>query len=198
MLPVYVSYFAGESGGRAAASRNALLFVAGFTVIFTSMGAFAGTLGMLVARHRAAANVISGALVVLFGLNFLGILPFDISSPFKRMEKNGGERKAGAVASFVFGMAFAVLWTPCVGAFLGTALMMASSEETALEGAAMLACYSAGLGLPFLASAVLIDALKNFFGFIKRNYKVINALSGSFLVILGILMMTGLYGRFVI
>jgi cytochrome c-type biogenesis protein len=198
LLPVYLSYFTGESGGRAAAFRNAACFVAGFAVVFSIMGAFAGALGGLLRHHRTAINVVSGAIVVILGLNFLGLLSFDLSSPFGRGRSSSGPRRSGPVASAVFGMTFAIVWTPCVGIFLGSALMMASTHGSVAKGVSMLMCYSLGLGVPFLASAVLIDALKSAFALIKSNYKVVNVISGSLLVVLGVLMMTGIYGRWVL
>ena len=92
----------------------------------------------------------------------------------------------------LFGIIFSVGWTPCVGAFLGSALAMASQQGKVLTGVMMLLCYSLGLGIPFVVSAMLIDKLKGAFSFIKRNYKVINLVCGILLISVGILMMTGL------
>ena len=98
-------------------------------------------------------------------------------------------------SALLFGMIFSVGWTPCVGAFLGSALMLASQQAHALEGMLMLLAYSLGLGIPFVLSAVLIDYLKTAFNWIKRNYRIINAVSGVLLVLIGILMATGTLGR---
>jgi cytochrome c-type biogenesis protein len=196
MLPVYVSYFAGSGSGGRETFKNAGAFVLGFTAVFASMGAFAGSVGSLLREHRTALDVISGAVVILLGLNFMGVLKFNIASPFGGWgDKMSG--KSGVAASALLGVMFAAVWTPCVGAFLGSALMMASNEGSAPKGFAMLVVYSAGLGIPFMASAVLIDMLKSTFGFIKKNYRVVNAIAGSVLVALGALMMTGYYGRFI-
>ena len=96
----------------------------------------------------------------------------------------------------VFGMVFSIGWTPCVGAFLGSALLLASQQETMLKGAVLLLCYSAGLGIPFIISSLLIDRLKGVFDAIKKHYKAINMVCGVFLVIVGVLMASGLLGRF--
>ena len=101
------------------------------------------------------------------------------------------------LSALVFGVVFSVGWTPGVGVFLGSALMLASQQGSAMTGILMLLCYSLGLGVPFLISAVLIDQLKNAFNFIKRNYTVINRICGVLLIIVGILMATGLMNRFV-
>jgi cytochrome c-type biogenesis protein len=197
MLPVYVSYFAGSGGSKVETLKNAVCFVAGFTVVFSLMGAFAGTVGMALREYRTAVNIVSGAVVVILGLNFLGVLKFNISSPFKAMGESGGEKRGGPLASVTFGMAFAVLWTPCVGVFLGSALMIASNKGSAFEGFFMLVCYSAGLGIPFVVCAVLIDMFKSAFSLIKKNYRIVNAVAGSCLVALGVLMMAGYYGRYI-
>ena len=102
----------------------------------------------------------------------------------------------GFFPALLFGMVFSVGWAPCVGAFLGSALMLASQQAHIVEGMLMLLAYSMGLGIPFVLSAVLIDYLKSAFNWIKKNYKVINIVSGSLLVVIGILMATGMLGRF--
>jgi len=97
----------------------------------------------------------------------------------------------------LFGIVFSVGWTPCVGAFLGSALMLASQQGSVVKGVALLLVYSLGLGIPFVVSALLIDRLKSAFGFIKKNYKTINIICGALLIAVGILMATGLLGRFI-
>ena len=105
--------------------------------------------------------------------------------------------KLGFFSSALFGLVFSVGWTPCVGAFLGSALMLASQQGHVAAGMAMLLAYSLGLGVPFLLSAVLIDRLKGAFDWIKRNYRIINIISGGLLVLVGILMATGTLGRLI-
>ena len=92
-------------------------------------------------------------------------------------------------------MVFSIGWTPCVGAFLGSALLLASQQGSALTGIVMLLLYSLGLGIPFVLSAIVLDKLKGAFAFIKRHYRMVNILAGGFLVVTGVLMMTGLLGR---
>ncbi len=194
MLPIYVSYFAG--GGERTTRKtlaNALGFVLGFTLVFVALGALAGTVGSFLTKYQFAVNIVTGLIVIIFGLNFLGILKLNI---FKGMSGSAKTKDLGFFSSALFGIVFSIGWTPCVGAFLGSALMLASQQGKVLTGVIMLLAYSLGLGIPFVISAVLIDKLKSAFNFIKKNYKIINIISGSLLILLGVLMMTGLLGKF--
>ena len=193
MLPIYISYFAG--GGERSTGRTlkcALGFVAGFTAVFMAMGALAGTLGSFLREYQTAVNIVSGLVVIFFGLNFLGVLKVSL---FRGGQRSVDTVNMGFFSALVFGAVFSVGWTPCVGAFLGSALMLASQQGHVLEGMLMLLAYSLGLGIPFVLSAVMIDYLKSAFAWIKRHYTVINAVSGGLLVVIGILMATGTLGR---
>ena len=192
MLPIYISYFAG-GGVRTTGKtlKGALGFVSGFTLIFVLMGALAGTVGSFLREYQTAVNIISGLIVIFFGLNFLGVfkLPLFQGGGFRFKTDN-----MGFFSALVFGIIFSVGWTPCVGAFLGSALMLASQQGHVLEGVLMLLTYSLGLGIPFVLSAVLIDYLKAAFDWIKKHYAVINTVSGILLILIGILMATGTIG----
>ena len=192
MLPIYLSYLAGGSvnENRTSAFRNALGFVMGFSVTFIALGALAGTLGAALSRHQTAVNAVSGLLVIIFGLNFLGVLKI----PLFRGIRSGGIKKAGFWPSVLFGIIFSIGWTPCVGAFLGSALMLASQQGSTLKGVALLVCYSLGLGVPFLLSALLLDQLEQAFAWIKRHYRVINIICGCLLILVGAAMATGKLG----
>lgn len=195
MLPVYVSYFAGGSERNTAKTlKNALGFVLGFTLLFVAMGALAGTLGGFLQRYNTVVNIVTGLVVVFFGLNFLGVFRLSL---FGGINSSIDKQNLGFFSSFLFGVVFSVGWTPCVGAFLGSALMLASQQGKALVGIVMLFVYSLGLGIPFVISAILIDKLKSAFDFIKRNYRIINVISGSLLVAVGIAMMTGLLSKLI-
>ena len=130
---------------------------------------------------------------MFFGLSFLGVFKLNLFRGGGKLVKTDN---TGFFPALLFGMVFSVGWTPCVGAFLGSALMLASQQAHIVEGMLMLLAYSLGLGIPFVLSAVLIDYLKSAFNWIKKNYKVINIVSGSLLVVIGILMATGMLGRF--
>ena len=193
MLPIYVSYFAG--GGQRSTGKTlscALGFVVGFTAVFTAMGALAGSIGSLLVRYQRIVNLVSGVIVIVFGLNYLGLFRWNLF--------HGGSRVLDAqdmtfFSAALFGIIFSLGWTPCVGAFLGSALALATQQGHVLEGTLMLLAYSLGLGIPFLLSAVLIDALKGAFDWVKRHYQIINLLSGGFLILIGILMASGMLGR---
>jgi len=194
MLPIYISYFAG-GGERSTAKtlRNAVGFVMGFTSVFALLGALAGTVGSFLREHQTAVNIVSGLIVIFFGLNFLGVFKLNL---FKGGIKSFKTDNMGFFSALLFGLVFSVGWTPCVGTFLGSALMLASNQAHVVEGVLMLLAYSLGLGIPFILSAVLIDYLKAAFNWIKRNYKIINAVSGGLLIVIGVLMATGMLGRF--
>ena len=192
MIPIYVSYFAG--GGERSRKKTflvALGFVLGFTAVFMTLGALAGTIGSFLKQYQTAVNIISGLVVIFFGLNFLDVLKLNL---FRGMTKTVRTDNMGFFSSMLFGMIFSIGWTPCVGAFLGSALMLASQQGHVLEGILMLLAYSIGLGIPFTLSAVLIDYLKSTFDFIKKHYQIINLISGIFLVLIGVLMATGTLG----
>ena len=193
MLPIYLSYFAGGGERRTGKTlKGALGFVSGFTVVFMALGALAGTVGSFLREYQTAVNVVSGLIVIFFGLNFLGVLKLNL---FRGSRHSVNTDNMGFFSALLFGMVFSVGWTPCVGAFLGSALMLASQQAHVMEGMLMLLAYSLGLGIPFVLSAVLIDYLKTAFNWIKKNYQAINAVSGGLLVLIGILMATGLLGR---
>ena len=190
MLPVYISYFAGNADKKHRTFLRAFAFVIGFTFVFTLLGLFAGTLGSFLMRYQTVLNVVCGVLVIIFGLSYLEV----ISLPFF---KGMGQMKSinSILSALLFGMIYSVSLTPCVGAFLGSALMLASSSGGAGKGALLLLVYSAGLGVPFLFSAVLIEKLNGAFAFIKKNYKIINTVCGVFLILVGLMMAFGVLNR---
>ena len=194
MLPIYISYFA---GGGVRNTKKTLLcacgFVLGFTSVFVAMGGLAGTFGSLLSKHKTIVNVVSGIIVIIFGLSYLGLLKIML---FKGTKNTVNTDNMNFFTALIFGVIFSVGWTPCVGAFLGSALILASQQGHVLEGMFMLLSYSLGLGIPFIFSAVLIDKLKSTFNWIKQHYDIINKISGGLLIVIGILMATGTLGKF--
>ena len=210
LLPVYLLYLAGgeNADGETTARkplRGAVGFVLGFTLVFVTLGAFAASIGWIFRDYGTVVNIVTGSVVVVFGLNYLGVLRIAMLSNNSSgladrigMQELGSRTvPVGFVSAFVFGVVFSIGWTPCVGAFLGAALMRAAQQDTVTEGMFMLFVFSMGLGVPLIASALLIDRLKSTFDFIKRHYRIINALSGGLLVVIGILMILGIFGRVV-
>ncbi len=194
MLPLYISYFANGENNKKKALANSLGFVLGFTIIFVVLGAFAGGIGGLLREHEQVVNIVTGAIVVILGLNFTGLIKIGFLNGSKKLQVQ--IQNIHFATSVLFGMIFAIGYTPCVGAFLGSALMMASGEGTMMAGILMLVVYSAGLGIPFIISALLLDRLKGTFTAIKKHYRTINIVCGVFLIVIGILMMTGTFGYF--
>lgn len=195
MIPIYLSYMAGEGEkDKAKTLANALGFVLGFSLIFIAMGAFAGTLGALLTQHARIVSILSGILMILLGLNFMDAIRIPFLNASKRISLPAFRKNP--LTSILFGMVFAAGWTPCIGAFLGSALMLAASQGGLLEGLLLLATFSLGLGIPFLISALVLDSLKSGFNFLKRHHRAVSLGSGIFLLLIGILMISGLFGRF--
>lgn len=196
LLPLYLSYFSAGEAGRRRTMVNALGFVLGFSVVFMALGVFAGQIGGLLIRYRAALNVITGAVVVAFGFSCLGVLNLGRLFRGGRVEMDSDRLKSlGFASSVLFGVIFSVGWTPCLGAFLGSALMMAASIGHRTGGALMLLCYSLGLGVPFILSALLLDSVKAATGALRRHYRAFNAVCGGLLILVGVLMMLGWMDR---
>lgn len=196
MLPIYISYFSG--GGERKASETlkcASGFVCGFTAVFIAMGALAGSVGSFLASHRTLLNVICGLIVVFIGLAYLGVFKIDL---FRGSRIKADTSDLGFFSSLLLGLVFSIGWTPCVGTFLGSALILASQQGTAAKGIMLLLCYSIGLGVPFIVSALIIDKLRSTFDLIKKHYRQINMVCGVFLIVIGLLMAAGLLGRFLV
>lgn len=194
MLPVYISYFAGQDSqaDKNRAVVNAAGFILGFTLVFVSLGAFAGSIGRFLQEYSTAVNIVGGIIVLLFGLNFMEVVRLPFLNSSKGINLQG--RQPGFFSSVLFGLVFSVSWTPCVGAFLGSALMLAAQGGESMRGIIMLLCFSMGLGIPFLISAIMIEQLKSTFLWIKKHYRGIQLVCGGMLVVVGIMMMTGMMG----
>ncbi len=186
MLPIYVSYFSGQDKDLKNTTINSLGFVLGFTTIFVLLGIFASTLGTLITANSRYINIIFGIIIILFGMNYMGILNIKILNKSKGVKKN--KDKLGFFSAIIFGMIFSVCWTPCVGVFLSSALMMSATSENILKGGLMLFIYSIGLGIPFILTSIFLERLKNTFDFIKKYYNVINKIAGIILIFSGIIL----------
>ncbi|HEU4985746.1 MAG TPA: cytochrome c biogenesis CcdA family protein [Rhizobiaceae bacterium] len=203
LVPPYLCYMAGVTvedfrGGTASAEagsrKRALLaaslaFVLGFSTVFVALGAGASTIGALLRTWQQELAVIAGILIILMGLNFLGILRIPILSREARFQAGG--RPASMVAAYVMGLAFAFGWTPCIGPVLGPILTLAGGRETVGEGALLLAAYSAGLGIPFLVAALFSGAFMRFLGRFRVHLGRVEKVIGGLLVVAGVLFLTG-------
>lgn len=194
MLPIYLAYFAGDTGadkqGRTLVC--ALGFVMGFSLLFTLLGAFAGALGSVLLRYQRVLDIVCGSAIIVLGLNYLGVFSLPVLARTGGIGTRVIPRSFGS--SLIFGMIFAVSWMPCVGTFLASALSLAVSSGSTAMGVALLLCYSFGLGVPFILSAILVDQLEGAFSWVKAHYAVIDKVSGALLIIVGILMATGTLG----
>lgn len=197
MLPIYISYFAGQENEQKKLKDkiiNVISFVLGFTLVFLLLGIFSATLGKLLKRYIFFINIILGIIVILFGLNFIGLLKIPFINKTKGIKLN--RTKVTFASSFLFGIIFSISWSPCVGTFLGSALSLIIINGNLLKGILLILSYCAGLGVPFVISVLLIDKLKNTFNVIKKNYDIISKTCGIFLCIMGILIATGLINEY--
>lgn len=196
LLPVYFIYFsAGNSNkNQKQVLKNTLGFILGFSIVFVLLGVFSGSLGYILRKNQRTVDIIAGIIIILFGLNFTGILNLKFLNNFKHSSNK--EFNPNGFSSFItFGIIFSISFTPCLTAYLGTAIILASKQGTILKGTLMLLLYSIGLAIPFLLSSILLDKLGKTFDFIKRNMNTISVISGTILIIIGLIMSTGYYNK---
>lgn len=194
LLPVYLSFISGVGVDQLGESRRrllgaALLFVAGFTVVFVLMGAGAGGVGQLLLRYRQEFMIVAGLFIVVSGLVVAGVLR--LPEPALRIVP----RHAGASGAFLTGAALAIGWTPCVGYVLGAILTMAASSQSVATGSILLLVYSIGLAIPFVLAALAFDWVATRLKFVKRHYRQIQVGAGLLLVLFGVLMVFGVLER---
>lgn len=187
MLPVYAIYFASTESNRAATAARAVFFVLGYAAVFVILGVAAGVLGSFVSQHRVAIRIFCGTAMCVLGV--LGMGFFRIPA----IAVNSKMKITGVFSAFVFGMVYSLCIMPCVGAFLGAALMQAAGEGTAAKGGLLLAVYSMGLGVPFILTAVFVNEMKRVLAFIKANMRAIRFLCAFLLILFGVLYAVGLF-----
>ena len=184
VIPIYISYFATGSKSSKKTLLNALGFVCGFSIIFILLGVFAGTFGKFIHEYVDYFNIVFGVFLIFIGLNYMGFLIIKIFNKTKGIQTEN--KNLNFITSFVFGAIFSLTWTPCVGAFLSSALILASTTGSILKGAILLSLYSLGLAIPFIITALFLEKLKKTFDFIKKHYSIINKICGSILILFGI------------
>jgi cytochrome c-type biogenesis protein len=200
LMPGYVSYVSGVASGTSAGnagtvairSRTMLaagLFVAGFAVTFTLMGAAASELGAVILRNRLVLGRIAGVFVIVMGLATTGLLRVPFLYRERRFDL--ARIRPGPAGALPLGMAFAIGWTPCIGPVLAGILTAAATVGGAWRGAALLFVYSLGLGVPFLLLALGVAKTGRLFGWLRHHGRAIEVLGGSVLVLMGVLMITG-------
>jgi cytochrome c-type biogenesis protein len=189
LVPGYLGYMSGVSSSRGRTLGAACLFVAGFALVFTALGAAASSLGVLLLDHRSLLEKAAGVLIVLLGLFVLGLIrpPFLLREGRPLMERV----RPGPAGAFLLGLAFAFGWTPCIGPVLASILALAGAQGTVARGVALLLLYSLGLGLPFLAAAVAVEHVRSLSGWLRRRASVVNATGGVLLVAMGALVFLG-------
>ncbi|HMN36366.1 MAG TPA: cytochrome c biogenesis protein CcdA [Hyphomicrobium sp.] len=201
LVPPYLSYIGGTTFDELAGSEGvddkvwrkvvtaAIFFVAGFTTVFVALGAGASVVGQVIQAYRAPLSMIAGAVIVLFGLHFLGVLRIPLFYKQARIETQS--EGASLIGAYVMGLAFAFGWTPCIGPILATVLTLAANEGSMTEGVRLLFVYSLGLGIPFILAAVAIGPFLGFMKRFKRHFATLEKVMGALLLLTGLLFLLG-------
>lgn len=202
VVPPYLAYMGGismgeltgSSGRRRSAVVPALFFILGLSTVFLFMGFAASALGRVLLQYQPVMTKVSGLMVIVLGLHFLGILRIPILDREARME--AGDRGGSVFGAYVLGLAFAFGWTPCVGPQLGAILSLAASEASVMRGTTLLLIYAAGLGVPFLLAAIFITRSMALMGRMKRHMRTIERAMGLLLLIVGVALATNAFSAF--
>ena len=184
MLPIYISYFAGDKADKKRTLLNSIAFVMGFSIVFILLAIIANRVGNKVMGFVKYAKILFGICIIILGLSYVELIKIDIFNKFKKFHAD--TNNLNFLKSLLFGMLFSISITPCVGTFLSSALLLIATRKTIIEGIALIILYCFGLGIPYIISSVLIDRMKNIFSFIKKNFKAIRIFSGIVLIIMGI------------
>jgi cytochrome c-type biogenesis protein len=201
LFPSYLSFITGMSVGdlsgelTTAARRRVLLhsvtFVLGFSLVFVSLGASFSAAGQVLFQYRDSIRIVGGLMIIVFGLYIAGLLSIGLFARTQQWQIR--EKPAGYVGSFLVGVTFAIGWTPCVGPILGAILSLAGTAETVQRGIGLLIAYSAGLGVPFLLSAVALGSFLKFFKRYRPFIPIVERGAGVLLVAVGVLVTTNYY-----
>jgi cytochrome c-type biogenesis protein len=199
LVPSYVSFISGMSFEELTSVQNAkkirlttlansVLFVLGFSVIFIALGASTSFFGNILFRYQDWMRIIGGVIVIIFGLFIAGLLDFNFLMKEKKFMMQG--KPSGFAGSFLVGMTFGAGWTPCIGPILGSILIAATYQASAVEGMRLLSFYSAGLAVPFLLSALLFNSFLSYSKRIFKYMKIIKFIGGLILVAFGFLLIS--------
>ena len=199
LLPGYLSYATGlsgvdlEGGKRGRMALGSLLFVLGFSAVFVSYGALFGYVGNSLLDYQRPISVVLGSLTILVGLAFLGLVPW-----LQRDVRVHRVPAVGLVAAPMLGVLFGVGWTPCIGPTLSAVLLLATNEATAGRGALLSGVYSLGLGLPFIVAGLAFRRMLGAVRWVRRHQVWVTRLGGTMLVVVGLLLVTGLWDQWVV
>ncbi|MEM7631564.1 MAG: cytochrome c biogenesis protein CcdA [Pseudomonadota bacterium] len=202
IVPPYLAYMSGmsvgeisgEGRGRNRATVSALFFVLGLSTVFIILGFAASAFGAFFLQNQVLFAQISGAVIIVFGLHFLGVFRIGFLDREARMD--AGDQGGSSFGAYILGLAFAFGWTPCIGPQLGAILTLAASEASVTRGTVLLGIYAAGLGIPFLLAAMFMSRAMGFMNRIKRHMALIEKVMGGLLVLVGAAMLTGLFTWF--
>ncbi len=191
IVPGYLAFIAGAGAPRRRIVLNALAFVVGFSIVFVVLGTFASFVGTALGPWRVALGRAAGIIIVIFGLTMLGVVHIPALSRERRFHLPHFLALGRPESSVLIGVLFALGWSPCIGPILGTVLLFASTQATALQGALLLGIFSLGLGLPFIATALLLEQASSLFARQSRLTQILSLVGGVVLVLLGLLMLAG-------
>jgi len=202
IVPPYLAYMGGISMGeltsaataRRRATISALFFVLGLSTVFLLLGFTASAFGAFFLKNQVLFSRVAGAVVIVFGLHFLGLFRIPILDREARLD--AGDRGGSALGAYLLGLAFAFGWTPCIGPQLGAILSLAASEADVSRGTLLLAVYAAGLGIPFLLAALFIQRAMGVMNRLKRHMGLIEKTMGALLVLVGLALVTGAFSAF--
>jgi cytochrome c-type biogenesis protein len=198
LVPSYVGFITGMtlpevSGRRRAALLHALLFVAGFSLVFVLLGASATALGRALNYYQIWLQRVGGVLIIIFGFLCLGVFKVGVLNQERRVHLE--HKPVGYLGSALAGVAFGAGWTPCIGPVLGAILGLAATTSDVSRGMQLLAVYSAGLALPFLIAAVAVESFLDWFQGFRRYLPWVMRMSGLILIVVGVLLVTGEFTR---
>jgi cytochrome c-type biogenesis protein len=176
------------SGSRRQLLSSSLAFVAGFSLVFIALGASASAIGDFLMSRLPLLGKIAGVLIIIFGLHTMGVFRLRFLESEKRVHTQ--RKPAGLLGAMVVGIAFAFGWTPCIGPILGGILVMAGRQETIGDGVKLLSVYSAGLGIPFMLTALAMNHFFRASARIRKHYHAIEVASGALLILIGVLIYT--------
>ena len=199
LVPPYLIYLTGasiehvaneetEASSRRAVMISALLFVAGFSTVFVLLGASASLIGGLIRAWSGELAIVAGIVIIAMGLHFLGLTRIGLLMREGRLTM---PKPVGLWGAYVMGLAFAFGWTPCIGPILAAILSIAAAEATVAKGAGLLAVYSAGLGIPFLIAAFMVEQFSAVFARMKRHLATVERAMGVLMIVTGIGFLTG-------